>query len=110
VNLLFGNISETDILLKDRLDLLQEKFPHRFRVYYIVDKPTLHWSGFGGYITEDILRKTMPPPSENSLICVCGPPPMVKNICGERKSMKDPGPVTGFLKNLGYNDSTVFKF
>jgi len=110
VNLLFANISEKDILLKDTLDILQEKHPHRFRVYYIIDKPSLHWPGFSGYINEEILRKTMPPASQDSLICVCGPPPMMKNLCGERKSVKDQGPVTGQLKNLGYDDNMVFKF
>jgi len=110
VNLLFGNISEKDILLKDKLDALQEKYPHRFRVYYIVDKANLHWHGFSGYITEEILRKTMPPPGKDTLICVCGPPPMIKVLSGERKSIKDPGPVTGQLKNLGYDETMVFKF
>jgi len=110
VNFLFASVCEKDILLKDHLDLLQEKYPHKFRVYYIVDKPTLHWSGFGGYITQDILRKTMPPPSKDSLICVCGPTPMMKNICGDKQNITGQGPLSGYLKNLGYDESMVFKF
>jgi len=110
VNLLFANTSEKDIILKGDLDLMQEKFPHRFHVYYIIDKPSIHWTGLSGYINEDIITKTMPPPSPDTLICVCGPPPLMKSISGERKSIKDPGPLSGQLKNIGYADNMVFKF
>jgi len=109
-NLLFGNVSEKDILLKDHFDSLQEKFPHKFRVYYIINNPHLHWPGFSGLITEEILYKIMPPPSSNCLICVCGPPPMIQAVCGEKKSIQDQGPLIGQLKNLGYKSDMVFKF
>jgi cytochrome-b5 reductase len=45
VSLVFGNISEEDILLKDKLDYLAKKFPDRLHVYYTLDKPNANWTG-----------------------------------------------------------------
>jgi len=108
--LLFGNVSEQDIILKDYLDSLEKKNPRRLKIHYILDKPPKNWKGFGGYITTEILKKTMPPPNKDNLVCVCGPGPMVKIISGERKSPKEEGPVEGFLKDLGYTSEHVYKF
>lgn len=39
VSLIFANVSENDILCKDKIDALAAKHPDQFRVYYVVDKP-----------------------------------------------------------------------
>lgn len=39
VSLLFANVSEGDILLKDKIDAMAAAHPDRFRVHYVVDKP-----------------------------------------------------------------------
>lgn len=39
VSLIFANVSEADILLKDKIDGLAAKHPDRFKVHYVVDKP-----------------------------------------------------------------------
>ncbi len=33
----------------------------------------------------------IPPPSDDNLVLVCGPPPMYKALSGEKKSPKDQG-------------------
>ena len=41
------------------------------QVYYVVDKPSgFFWKGGVGYITEDMVRQHLPPPSADSLILV----------------------------------------
>ena len=35
----------------------------------------------------------IPPPSDDNLVLVCGPPPMYKALSGEKKSPKDQGRV-----------------
>ena len=43
------------------------------QVYYVVDKPSgFFWKGGVGYITEDMVRQHLPPPSNDSLILVRG--------------------------------------
>lgn len=38
VQLVFGNVEEKDILLREKLDGLAKKYPNRFNVKYILDK------------------------------------------------------------------------
>lgn len=47
--------------------------PGALQVYYVVDKPSgFYWKGGVGYITEDMVRRHLPPASEDSLILVRG--------------------------------------
>ena len=66
-----------------------------------------------GYVTEAMLKEHMPPPSADSMIFVCGPPPMYKAICGPKGTPEDPkaqGELGGLLKKMGYETPRVFKF
>jgi len=112
VTLLFANTTEKDILLKEKLDKLAATHKN-FQVYYIVDKPSSSWKGFGGHVSKDVLGKILPNPKlgKETLVYVCGPPGFYKAVSGE-KNMKDysQGELSGILKELGYNESQVFKF
>ena len=63
-----------------------------------------------GYITQDLLAAHMPPPADSSLIMVCGPPPMMKAVSGDKLPDKSQGPLEGMLKGMGYTEGQVFKF
>lgn len=55
------------------------------QVYYVVDKASSKgWGGGVGYITTGMLKAHMPPPGPDSLVLVCGPPPMMKAISGDK--------------------------
>ena len=41
---------------------------------------------------------------------VCGPPPMMKAISGDKAQDKSQGPLEGILKDCGYTESQVYKF
>lgn len=43
--LLFSNVTEKDILLKEELDTLAKKHPNNFKVVYLLDKPSGPWDG-----------------------------------------------------------------
>ena len=47
-SLIFGNIREEDILLRERIDELARAYPSRFRVHYTLDKPGPEWEGGRG--------------------------------------------------------------
>lgn len=38
VSLIFANVSENDILCRDKIDALAAKHPDQFKAYYVVDK------------------------------------------------------------------------
>jgi cytochrome-b5 reductase len=64
-------ISEEDILLKRELEELENKFPQRFRVFYLLDKPPIEWAGNSGHVTEELLKAALPK-AGNVMIFVCG--------------------------------------
>ncbi|GBG87898.1 hypothetical protein CBR_g46198 [Chara braunii] len=108
VSLVFANVSESDILLRKELDCLSFSHPN-VKVYYVIDKPAKGWDGGVGYINEDMLRKAMPPPSDDNLIMVCGPPGMMRHISGDKAPDKSQGELSGLLAKMGYTKNQVFK-
>ncbi|RDB28927.1 NADH-cytochrome b5 reductase 2 [Hypsizygus marmoreus] len=109
--LLFSNITEKDILLREEIDELQKKFPKTLDVVYLVDKPESTWTGPTGFISADVIKQHVAPPSLNEKvkIFVCGPPGQVAAVAGKKAGMKQ-GELSGILKELGYTEDQVFKF
>ncbi|TKA74435.1 NADH-cytochrome b5 reductase 2 [Cryomyces minteri] len=111
VTLVYGNLTEQDILLKKEFEELENTYPQRFRAFYVLDHPPEGWQHGSGYITEDLLKTVLPEPKEvNFKAFVCGPAPMYKAISGVKKSPSDQGELGGILKELGYSKDQVYKF
>ncbi|KAG6331494.1 hypothetical protein ID866_7599 [Astraeus odoratus] len=109
--LLFANVTEGDILMREQLDAMKQKYPEKLDVVYVVDKPTGKWKGPTGYITPDLIKQYIAPPSlgEKVKVFVCGPPPQVAALAGKKAGMKQ-GELGGALKELGYTEDQVYKF
>lgn len=111
VTLVFGNVTEEDILLKPEFDQLEKDFPQRFRAFYVLDNPPAGWKQGKGFISKELLKTVLPPSdSENVKVFVCGPPGLYKALSGPKKSPQDQGELDGILKELGYTKEQVFKF
>jgi cytochrome-b5 reductase len=111
VTLVFGNISEEDVLLKREWEDLENNYPNRFRAFYTLDNPPADWPGPKGVITKELLQTVLPDPKkENIKVFVCGPPGMYKAISGTKKSPSDQGELAGMLADLGYQKDQVYKF
>jgi len=110
--LLFANVSERDILLKEELDSLKKKYPQTFDVVYTVDAAGPGWNGSVGYVTPELIKQNIAPPSlgDKVKVFVCGPPGQMKAISGSKLKPMVQGPLTGALKDLGFDESQVFKF
>jgi cytochrome-b5 reductase len=96
--LLFANQTEQDILLRDELELLAASNSDRFKLWYTVDRESEEWKYSKGFINEAMLSEHMPPPGDDTLICICGPPPMIKFACIPN------------LDKLGYTESMRYTF
>jgi cytochrome-b5 reductase len=109
--LLYSNVTERDILLREEFDELKKKFPNTFDVVYLLDQPSDGWKGPTGYISADVIKKYVGPADlkEKIKIFVCGPPGQVAAISGKKAGMKQ-GELGGILKELGYSEDQVFKF
>jgi len=111
VSLVFGNITQEDILLKEELEKFEKEYPQRFRAFYTLDNPPEDWPYGKGFITKELLKEVIPDPkSPNIKIFVCGPPGLYKAISGTKVSPQDQGELAGVLKELGYTKDQVFKF
>lgn len=55
VDLIFANVNEEDILLREDLDALAAK-DKKFRVHYVLNNPPQNWNGGVGFVTSDIIK------------------------------------------------------
>ncbi|ORY02333.1 ferredoxin reductase-like protein, partial [Basidiobolus meristosporus CBS 931.73] len=77
INLIYANVNQEDILLREELDELA-KHHENFNIHHVLNNPPEGWTGGVGFVTQDMIKKLCPGPSNDSKILLCGPPPMVK--------------------------------
>ncbi|KAM3587368.1 uncharacterized protein V6R79_003369 [Siganus canaliculatus] len=97
-HLLFANQTEKDILLRPELEELQVNHPDRFKLWFTLDKAPQDWEYSQGFISEDMVQDHLPPPSDDTLILMCGPPPMIQFACNPN------------LDKVGHSSSRRFTF
>ncbi|KAI1807984.1 ferredoxin reductase-like protein [Daldinia bambusicola] len=79
VDLIFANVTEQDILLKEDLDALAKE-DSGFRVHYVLDKPPEGWTGGVGFVTAEMVDKWLPKAAPDVKLLLCGPPPMIGGL------------------------------
>ena len=114
LSLVYANNTRKDILLANELITLQKTYPN-FNAYFTLLEVPTRWLGGVGYVTAEIVKAFMPKPNEkNTMILVCGPPPMMKAISGDKDFSQGgtptQGSLSGLLAELGYSSAQVFKF
>ncbi|ORX72223.1 ferredoxin reductase-like protein [Linderina pennispora] len=77
VSVIFANVNEDDILLKEQLDKWASEH-EGFEISYVLNNPPEGWTGGVGFVTKDMIQKSLPAPAEDIKVLLCGPPPMVK--------------------------------
>ena len=118
VVLLYGNKSVDDILLKDELDAMAAAHPTRLKVVHVVGtqpdaaappgwSDTSTYVAETGWVDEAKIQKYAFPPSDETLLFVCGLPGMYDALCGPRT---EPEVAAGtVLDGLGYTKDMVAK-
>jgi len=108
--LVFANVTEEDILLRDELDALAYLFPN-FHVYYTLDKPGPGWKAGAGYVSLDMVREHLPRPVSGQVrVLVCGPKGMIEHVAGGKEGKDLQGPLGGLLLQAGFLEADVFKY
>ena len=79
--LLYANQTEKDILLREELEEISQKHSDRFKLWYTIDSGSDDWTYSTGHINADMISKHMFPPSEDTIVLMCGPPPMINFAC-----------------------------
>lgn len=76
IALLYGNLTEKDIVFRKELAEMQER-NRNLKVVYTLDEPTEGWTGYTGYVDIDMVKKEIPDYMER-VFYTCGPPAMIK--------------------------------
>ncbi|XP_056132535.1 NADH-cytochrome b5 reductase 3 [Lampris incognitus] len=97
-HLLFANQTEKDILLRPELEEIMVNHPDRFKLWFTLDKAPEDWDYSQGFISDDMIRDHLPPPDGDTLILMCGPPPMIQYACNPN------------LDKVGHSESQRFSF
>jgi cytochrome-b5 reductase len=73
--LIFANKTEADIIFRDEWERNVRSHPN-FHCVHVLEQPPARWAGATGRITADILCKHLPTPGQDTVLFLCGPPPM----------------------------------
>ncbi|MCL4139849.1 UNVERIFIED_CONTAM: hypothetical protein GTU68_045217, partial [Idotea baltica] len=96
--LIFANQTEADILLRPELEEVLQTHPGQFKLWYTVDKPADGWKYSSGFLSAEMISEHLYPPSDDTLVLMCGPPPMINFACQPN------------LDKLGYSPSMRFAY
>jgi cytochrome-b5 reductase len=91
--LIFANKTEADIILRSEFDRYASEHP-TFHCYHVLEQAPSGWTQGVGRVTADILRAYLPPPAPDTVVFLCGPPPMMDVL-------------EGVLKELGYPERAI---
>lgn len=82
VSLLFANQTEKDILLRNELEQVAQEHADRFKLWYTVDKATEEgWKYSTGFVNHEMIVNHLYGPASDTLVLMCGPPPMINFAC-----------------------------
>ncbi|KAF9068029.1 NADH-cytochrome b5 reductase [Rhodocollybia butyracea] len=105
LNLIYANVNEEDILLRDELEHLHHNSAGRFNIFYVLNNPPPGWKGGVGFVTKEQVAHYMPSQEKDCKILMCGPPPMMGAMKKHLEELKYPAPRT-----ISKIDDQVFLF
>uniref|UniRef100_A0AAV1UN36 NADH-cytochrome b5 reductase n=1 Tax=Peronospora matthiolae TaxID=2874970 RepID=A0AAV1UN36_9STRA len=109
ITLVYCSVSEEDIILREEVEAMMYLYP-QVSVIHVLSNPSAAWQGLTGFVSKEMLEQFMPGPSDDNLVCVCGPPPMMYHVSGDKAKDRSQGELQGLLKELKYTSKQVFKF
>ena len=97
IKLLYANRSINDILLHKELEELSHQHVN-FDIWYTLDVPPAKWSYSSGFVNRAMLDQSIFPASDDGLVLMCGPKPMLDIACKPH------------LVDLGWKKSQMVEF
>lgn len=91
--LIFANKTEADIIFRQEWENDIREY-RNFHCHHVLEQPPAGWPHGTGRVTADVLRTHLPPPTPDTCVFLCGPPPMVDTL-------------ETTLKELGYPEQTI---
>ncbi|XP_067935820.1 NADH-cytochrome b5 reductase 2-like [Watersipora subatra] len=98
LSLIFANQTEEDILLRGDLEEVAAAHPMQFHLHYTLDRPNDDWKYSKGFVDAGMIKEHLPGPADDTMIIMCGPPPMINFACIPN------------LDSLGYSSEMRFSY
>jgi len=103
-SLIYSNRNEESIIFRKKLDELQSVHSGRFKVFYLLDESPSSWSGYTGFLNDQILTEIISQipvmSSEQTSYMMCGPEGMMNNVS---KLLSERGIPSDKLKHESFN-------
>jgi NAD(P)H-flavin reductase len=80
LTLIYAAEESTDLTYRPVMDHYEKESFGRFSCAYVLNTPPPGWSGGVGFVDKDVLQTFVPPPSNDLLIAICGPPAMQRAV------------------------------
>eukprot|EP00796_Vickermania_ingenoplastis_P005556 gene5556-4010_t len=94
IRLIYAAENSHEITYRDVLTNYSKDNPEKLKIHFVLNSPPEGWTGGVGYVDHVSLQRTLPPPSSDLMIAICGPPVMQRNVKND-------------LLSLGYNPKLV---
>jgi len=88
VYLIYGNARLEGAMFRDELEVLKGRLT--FTLAHVVEEPTPEWQGEVGYVTENVLRRVLPPALKGYVCFLCGPKVMTDSVQASLRGMGVP--------------------
>ncbi|CCC12775.1 unnamed protein product [Sordaria macrospora k-hell] len=75
-----ANRTEHDILLKQELDILEEKSDGQMKICHVLSQAGEGWEGERGKVDAGILKRCLFKPAHNNVALLCGPPGLIQGV------------------------------
>jgi len=83
--------------MRNELEELEKRKRFKFKLVLYTYKPEECWKGLCGFLDKEMIKDTLPTPSDSTMILICG---SEKMSIGALKLLKD----------LKYDDNHVYEF
>lgn len=80
IDLIYAVEDVRELTYRRVLEDYQRDHKHKLRTHYILNNPPAGWTGGVGFVDRNVLSQSLPQPSKDLLIVICGPPVMQRVI------------------------------
>uniref|UniRef100_A0A6P7FQ36 NADH-cytochrome b5 reductase 2-like n=1 Tax=Diabrotica virgifera virgifera TaxID=50390 RepID=A0A6P7FQ36_DIAVI len=95
--LIYASKTEADIIGKEELNETAKKMSGRLKIWHTLEQPPPDWRFGKGFVSKDMMRDHLFPPSTQSLNLLSGPYPMLKALAKQ-------------LSDLGYSKQMYSRY
>lgn len=85
---IYGNNRWQDVIFREELEALKERLD--LRLVHVLSEPPTDWKGESGFVTSELLHKTLPKHMQKFEYFLCGPKPMSDTVQQELHALQVP--------------------